>query len=70
MTLNDWLGRGWLVRHRPDRREIRELLAVADRDIADAQVKGISIDTRLSIAYNAALQLAVALWPLPDTGLV
>jgi len=60
MTLNDWLEKGWLVRHRPDRREIRELLAIADRAIADAEVKGISPDARLSIAHNAALQLAVA----------
>jgi len=59
MTLSDWLARGWLERHRPDRRETRELLAIADRDIADAQVAGISTDTRLSIAYNAALQLAI-----------
>jgi len=60
MSFGDWLARGWLERHRPDRRETRELLAIADRDISDAQVEGISTDTRLSIAYNAALQLAIA----------
>ena len=60
MTVNDWLDKGWLVKHRPDRREIRELLGIADRAIADAQAKGISADARLSIAHNAALQLAVA----------
>ncbi len=60
MSLSDWLENGWLVKHRPDRRETRELLGIADRDIADAQAKGISIDTRLSLAYNAALQLAIA----------
>jgi hypothetical protein len=60
MSLSDWLEKGWLVRHKPDRREIKELLGIADRDIADAQAEGISTDTRLSIAYNAALQLGVA----------
>ena len=30
MTLNDWLEKGWLGRHKPDRREIRELLAIAN----------------------------------------
>jgi len=60
MTLSDWLDRGWLVKHRPDRREVRELLGIADRAIADAEVKGISPDARLSIAHNAALQLAIA----------
>lgn len=60
MSLNDWLDKGWLIKHRPDRREITELLGIADRDIADSQAKGISTDTRLGLAYNAALQLAVA----------
>jgi hypothetical protein len=60
MSLSDWLEKGLLVRHKPDRREIKELLGIADRDIADAQAEGISTDTRLSIAYNAALQLGVA----------
>jgi len=60
MSLSDWLARGWLEKHRPDRRETRELLAIADRDISDAQVEGISTDTRLSVACNAALQLAIA----------
>ncbi len=60
MSLSDWLAQGWLQRHRPDRWETLELLAIAERDIRDAQVAGISADTRLSIAYNAALQVAMA----------
>lgn len=60
MSLSDWLEKGWLVKHRPDRREVRQLLGIADRDIADSQAERISTDTRLSLAYNAALQLAVA----------
>jgi len=39
MTLSDWLERGWLVTHRPDRREIKHLLGIADRDIADSRVR-------------------------------
>jgi hypothetical protein len=66
MTLSDWLDRGWLVTDRPDRWEIKHLLGIADRDIADPQVEGISSDTRPGLAYNAALQLAVA--PLAATG--
>ena len=60
MSLSEWQVRGWLLRHRADRQETRDLCAIADRDITDAQVEGISPDTRLSIAYNAALQLAIA----------
>lgn len=59
MSLSDWLDKGWLTKHRPDRREIRELLGIADRAIADAEVKEISPDARLSLAHNAALQLAI-----------
>jgi len=54
MTLSDWLERGWLVTHRPDLREIKHLLGIADRDIADSPVEGISADTRLSLAYSAS----------------
>jgi hypothetical protein len=59
-NLNDWLEEGWLVKHRLDRRETREILGIADCDIIDAQAKEISTDTRLSLSYNAALQLAIA----------
>jgi hypothetical protein len=33
---------------------------VADRDLRDSQVAGLSADWRLNIAYNAALQIATA----------
>jgi hypothetical protein len=33
---------------------------VVDRDLHDCQTPGLSTDWRLSIAYNAALQVAVA----------
>ena len=60
MTLDDWLDKGWLVKYRPDRREIKELLGIADRAISDAEVKGISPDAQLSFSHNAAIQLAIA----------
>jgi len=58
--LKDWLKNGWLVEHRTSRQEISDLLSVADRDPVQCQVSGLSPDWRLSIAYNAALQLAKA----------
>jgi hypothetical protein len=33
---------------------------VAERDLADARVSGLSADARLSLAYSGALQLATA----------
>ena len=60
MSLQDWLSSGWLTEHRTSRQEIAELLAVADRDLRDCQIPGLSSDWRLNIAYNAALQAANA----------
>jgi hypothetical protein len=60
VSLQDWRKNGWLVDHQTSKREIADLLAVADRDMADSQAEGLSTDWRLNIAYNAALQLATA----------
>lgn len=61
MSLQDWLKNGWLLKHPSrDEQELRELLAVADRDLRDCTTKGLSDDWRFGIAYNAMLQLARA----------
>jgi hypothetical protein len=60
MSLKDWLRNGWLVEHKTSAGEITELLALADRDLADCRVQGLSADWRLNIAYNAALQTSTA----------
>jgi len=59
-TLEDWLSYGWLVRHQTSGQEIAALLAIADRDLAAAQLPDLPADWRLNIAYNAALQSANA----------
>lgn len=58
MSLTDWARNGWLVEHRTSPQEIADLLGVADRDLRDGAVRGLSEDWRLAIAYNAALQCA------------
>ncbi|HEY4761556.1 MAG TPA: hypothetical protein VIH42_13320 [Thermoguttaceae bacterium] len=60
MSLQDWLKNGWLADHKTSPDEIADLLSVIDRDLNDCQTSSISPDWRLSIAYNAALQVAVA----------
>jgi len=60
MSLKDWLQRGLLTEHETSLYEIRELFALADRDLEDCELPGLSADRRLSIAYNAALQIAKA----------
>ena len=36
MTLQDWRNFGWLKDHETSSQEIADLLAVADRDLADS----------------------------------
>lgn len=60
MSLRDWLNNRWLEEHQTSSQEIADLLAIADRDIADSQISELSADWKMTIAYNAALQLATA----------
>lgn len=57
MSLQDWLDNKWLRPHTTDRHEMSNLLAIVDRDIADATANDISDDWKFGIAYNAALKL-------------
>src|SRR5580765_4649209 len=60
MNLADWERNGWLTKHKTSPGEIRDLLAVVDRDLRDSAAEALSADWRLNIAYNAALQVATA----------
>jgi hypothetical protein len=60
VSLKDWLNNAWLTQHETGQEEIADLLAVIDRDLNDCQSEGLSPDWRLAIAYNAALQVALA----------
>ena len=66
MSLHDWAKFGWLKPHETDVRELSNLLAIADRDIADAAASELSNDWRFGIAYNAALKLCTMM--LYDAG--
>ena len=60
MSLANWQKNGWLVEHRPNRDEIRDLMGIVARDLEDCRTEGLSPDWRVSIAYNAELQAATA----------
>lgn len=60
MSLPDWERNGWLTRHQTSSQEIRDLLQVVERDLADSAAEGLSADWQMNIAYNAALQAATA----------
>jgi hypothetical protein len=61
MTLQIWANNGWLRDHKTSKQEIRQLLEIVERDLKDAQQKGLSPDWRFGIAYNAALKLCTIL---------
>src|ERR1700730_15405108 len=57
MSLQSWLQMGYLIEHQATVAEVRDLLGVVDRELADAGVAGLSDDGRFTHAYDAALLL-------------
>ncbi len=51
---------GQLKSHTTDRAEIQQLLEAARRNLADAAVDVVSLETRFDAAYKAIMQLALA----------
>ena len=60
MSLQNWVAQGWIQEHKTSPQEIASLLAVADRDLANAQIETLAAEWRLIIAYNSALRTATA----------
>lgn len=50
---------GQLKTHTTDRREVQQLLEAAHRNLADAGVEAISLETRFDAAYRAIMQVAL-----------
>ena len=59
--LDDLLASGRLKRHDPSPAETGDLLALAERQLADASAAGLSPDGRFASAYSAAITLATAI---------
>lgn len=60
MSLEDWLNEGHLKSYKTSRKEIEQLFAVFERDMADARVEALSVERKFESAYNAALVIARA----------
>ena len=58
MSFERFLAEGRLRPRRTRRDDIHHLLRIAVRDLADAEVAGLSPDRRFLIAYEAALTQA------------
>jgi uncharacterized protein (UPF0332 family) len=57
-NLDKWLKEGKLKPHSTSSDEIHKLFKIVNRDLADAEIQGLSSDHRFITAYNAALQLS------------
>jgi hypothetical protein len=66
MSLEQWWQSGWLQREETTVAEIHRLFQVVDRELADAQTPGLSVDGRFQHAYDASLQLCMI--PLRASG--
>ena len=58
MNLKTWLKEERLKTHSTSKEEIEKLFKIVNRDLADAELLGLSPDRKFITAYNAALQLA------------
>ena len=60
MSLDNLLRIGQIKEHPRDRDEIQNLLSAAQRNLADAEVAGISAETRFDVTYKAIMKCALA----------
>ncbi len=58
MSLEKWVEYGWLRREPTSPGEIKDLLGIVDRSLADSRVEAVSTDLRFIAAFNAALAVA------------
>jgi len=55
MSLEKWVEYGWLRREPTSPGEIKNLLGIVERSLADSNLKAASTDLRFFAAFNAAL---------------
>jgi hypothetical protein len=55
MSLEKWVEYGWLRREPTSTSEIKNLLGIVERSLADSKVAAVSTDLRFVAAFNAAL---------------
>jgi hypothetical protein len=58
MSLEKWVEYGWLRREATSPGEIKNLLGIVDRSLADSKVEAVSTDLRFIAAFSAALTVA------------
>src|SRR6266576_279912 len=56
MSLEKWVEYGWLRKEPTSPGEIKDLLGIVERSLADSKVEAVSTDLRFIAAFNAALR--------------
>ena len=70
MSLEKWVDYGWLRREPTSPGEIKDLLGIVDRSLADSKVEAVSTDLRFITAFNAFnAALCIATTALRASGL-
>jgi len=60
MSLEQWVVNSWLRKVKPSTYHLANLLAIANRELSDGALDGMSIDGRFTHAYDAVRALAEA----------
>jgi hypothetical protein len=58
MSLEKWVEYGWLRREPTSPGQIKDLLGIVERSLADSKVEAVSTDLRFIAVFNAALSVA------------
>jgi uncharacterized protein (UPF0332 family) len=59
-TLKNWAEQGWLTEYKSQPSEIRKHLEMAERDLNQAETKGLMSDWRFNIAFSSIISTATA----------
>jgi hypothetical protein len=57
--LEKWVEYGWLRREPTNTAEIKDLLGIVERSLADSRVEAVSTDLRFIAAFTTALGAAI-----------
>ena len=60
MSLQQWVDNAWITEIAPKARDVANLLAIAEREIADGSLEGMSPDGRFDHAYEGVRALCEA----------
>lgn len=61
MALESWFQAGKLTKHKTSKEELNAIYGVIERNLKDANVRGLSTDQKYVLSYQAAFEAGMAL---------